>query len=182
MAKAEQRSPLAPAPLQDLQRYYRLLPLPALRIGTLALAIGAACGLSLFTPLIEGGAVAVQVLTFHTKARASFAPPCMPDAARAVSGIPRADPGGRVTPRFWHRLIHFRTFIDGLLALASLRPYRLDFLHKLQRSPPWLLTAAACSGLGSAPCPTRRALLHLSYSCASPFGPATLVTHDPERT
>ena len=24
----------------------------------------------------------------------------MPDAARAVSGIPRADPGGRVTPRF----------------------------------------------------------------------------------
>ena len=26
---------------------------------------------------------------------------------------------------------------------------------------------------------TRRALLHLSYSCAQPFGPATLVTHDP---
>src|SRR5258708_15650042 len=45
-----------------------------------------------------------------------------------------------------------------------------------------LLTAATCSGLGSAPdCRTRRALLHLSYSCASPFGPATLVTHDPKR-
>ena len=44
----------------------------------------------------------------------------MPDAARAVSGIPRADPGGRVIPRFWHRLIRFRHFIDGLLALASL--------------------------------------------------------------
>ena len=51
-----------------------------------------------------------------------------------------------------------------------------------QRSPPRLLTAAACGGLRSAPdCRTRRALLHLSYSCASPFGPATLVTHDPTR-
>jgi len=35
-------------------------------------------------------------------------------------GIPRADPGGRVTPRFWHRLYRFRHFIDGSLALASL--------------------------------------------------------------
>src|SRR5215468_3691966 len=26
---------------------------------------------------------------------------------------------------------------------------------------------------------TRRAFLHLSYSCAQPCGPATLVTHDP---
>src|SRR3984893_11153946 len=49
--------------------------------------------------------------------------------------------------------------------------------HCLCRRP-----VAACSGLGSAPdCRTRRALLHLSYSCASPFGPATLVTHDPKR-
>ena len=46
-----------------------------------------------------------------------------------------------------------------------------------QRSPPWLLTTAACGGLGSAPDRrTRRALLHLSYSCAAPFGPAMLVT------
>ena len=36
-----------------------------------------------------------------------------------------------------------------------------------QRSPPSLLTTAACGGLRSAPdCRTRRALLHLSYSCA----------------
>jgi hypothetical protein len=36
-----------------------------------------------------------------------------------------------------------------------------------QRSPPWLLTTAACGGLGSVPDDrTRRALLHLSYSCA----------------
>jgi hypothetical protein len=38
-----------------------------------------------------------------------------------------------------------------------------------QRSPPWLLTTAACGGLRSAPdCRPRRALLHLSYSCAPP--------------
>ena len=32
----------------------------------------------------------------------------------------QAHPGGRVTPRFRHRLIRFRHFIDGSLALASL--------------------------------------------------------------
>src|SRR5262245_42595169 len=49
-----------------------------------------------------------------------------------------------------------------------------------QRSPPRLLTAAACGGLGSVPDRrTRRAILHLSNSCASPCGPAMLVTHDP---
>src|SRR5262245_60255418 len=35
-------------------------------------------------------------------------------------GIARADPAGRVTPRFWHRLIRFRRFCSGSLALASL--------------------------------------------------------------
>jgi hypothetical protein len=40
-----------------------------------------------------------------------------------------------------------------------------------QRSPPWLLTTAACGGLRSAPdCRPRRALLHLSYSYTSPCG------------
>ena len=66
--------------------------------------------------------------------------------------------------------------------LSTLPPGLLSRLD-WQRSPPRLLTPAACSGLGSAPdCRTRRALLHLSYSCASPFGPATLVTHDPQRS
>src|SRR5262249_54907453 len=52
-----------------------------------------------------------------------------------------------------------------------------------QRSPPSLLTTAACGGLRSAPdCRPRRAFLHLSYSYAAPFGPAILVTQDPERT
>src|SRR5436190_3383494 len=105
----------------------------------------------------------------------------MPDVARAVSGIPRADPGGRVTPRFRHRLIRFRHFCSGSLALASLDLACRNLVPAFpQRSPPWLLTAAACGGLRSAPdCRTRRALLHLSYSCAAPVLPALLVTHDP---
>src|SRR5262249_58568934 len=52
-----------------------------------------------------------------------------------------------------------------------------------QRSPPRLLTAAACGGLRSAPDRrTRRALLHLSYSCAPPILASALVTHDPQRS
>ena len=51
-----------------------------------------------------------------------------------------------------------------------------------RRSRPWLLTKAARGGLGSAPDRrTRRAHLHLRYSCAPPFGPAELVTQDPLR-
>src|ERR1700730_4195793 len=35
-------------------------------------------------------------------------------------GVSQTDPGGRVSPRFWHRLIRFRHVISGSLALASL--------------------------------------------------------------
>src|SRR6201982_1230958 len=98
----------------------------------------------------------------------------MPDAARAVSGISRANPGGRVTPRFSHHLIRFRHFRSGSHALASLDRACRNLVPTFpQRSPPRHLTAAACGGLGSAPdCRTRRACLHLSYSYAPPFGPA----------
>src|ERR1700752_219972 len=41
-----------------------------------------------------------QVLTFHTKAWSSFAPPTCRMPLGPYQGIPRADPGGRVTPRF----------------------------------------------------------------------------------
>src|SRR5262249_7285795 len=52
-----------------------------------------------------------------------------------------------------------------------------------QRSPPRLLPAAACGGLRSAPDHrTRRALLHLSYSCAPQIAHTALVTHGPIRT
>ncbi len=108
----------------------------------------------------------------------------MPDAAWAVSGIPQTDPGGMASPRFWHRLIRFRHVISGLLALASLNHACRNLVPTFpQRSPPWLLTTAACGGLRSTPdCRTRRAFLHLSYSYASPCVPALLVTQGQLRT
>jgi hypothetical protein len=58
--------------------------------------------------------------------------------------ISQADPGGRVSPRFWHRLIRFRHFIGGSLALASLNLACRDHVPTFpQRSPPSLLTTAA---------------------------------------
>src|SRR5712691_903500 len=84
---------------------------------------------------------------------------------------PKADPGGRVTPRFWHRLIRFRHFIDGSLALASLNLACRNLVPAFpQRSPPSLLSTAACGGLRSTPdCRPRRVLLHLSYSSAPSY-------------
>src|SRR5262245_33100819 len=95
--------------------------------------------------------------------------------------IPQALPGRWVSPRFWHRLIAFRHFCSGSLALASLNHACRNLVPTFpQRSPPSLLTTAACGGLRSAPdCRPRRTSLHLSYSCAPPFGPAILVTQDP---
>src|SRR3974377_1646533 len=48
-----------------------------------------------------------------------------------ASGFSRADPGGRVTPRFCSSLTPFRQFIDGSLALASLNHTRRDILPTL---------------------------------------------------
>ena len=63
-------------------------------------------------------------------------------------------------------------------ALASLNHTCRNLVSTFpQRSPPLLLTTAACGGLRSAPdCRPRRAFLHLSYSYAPPCGPALLVT------
>src|SRR6266566_3649722 len=102
---------------------------------------------------------------------------------QAISVLPQADPEGMATPRFWHRLIRFRHVISGLLALASLNRACRNLVPAFpQRSPPSLLTTAACGGLRSTPdCRPRRALLHLSYSYAPPCGPALLVTQGPTR-
>src|SRR5262249_28463320 len=72
--------------------------------------------------------------------------------------IPQTDPGGMATPRFWHRLIGFRHVISGSLALASLNHTCRNLVSTFpQRSPPLLLTTAACGGLRSAPdCRSRR--------------------------
>src|SRR5208282_1363507 len=102
----------------SLQLHYRAFvtttgcSVPVLRLGTLALAVGAACGLSLN--------IGEQVLTFHTKAWSSFAPPPCRMPPGQSQDIPQADPGGMTTPRFWHRLSRFRHVISGLLAFASL--------------------------------------------------------------
>jgi hypothetical protein len=89
-----------------------------------------------------------QVLTFHTRAWLRFAPPTCRMPFGQVPGSPRTDPGGRVTPRFRHRLISFRHFIDGLLALASLNRACRDHAPAFpQCSPLSLLTSAACGGL-----------------------------------
>ena len=149
---------------------------PLRRIGTFGLAVGAACAFSL--------RIAGKVLTFRTKAWSSFAPPTCRMPLGQSQASPRAHPGGRVIPRFWHRLNRFRHFCGGSLALASLdRACRNPVPAFPQRSPPRLLTAAACGGLRSAPdCRTRRALLHLSYSCAPPILTSALVTHDPKQS
>src|SRR6516164_1136873 len=131
---------------------------PVLRFGTLVLAVCAAWT----SPLASER----QVLTFRTRAWLSFAPPTCRMPLGQASGFSRADPGGRGTPRFRHRLIRFRHIIGGSLALASLNLACRDPVPTFpQRSPPSLLTTAACGGLRPAPdCRPRRALLHLSYS------------------
>jgi hypothetical protein len=63
---------------------------------------------------------AVQVLTFRSKAWSRFAPPTRRMPLGPSQGIARARPAGRVIPRFRHRLIRFRRFCSGSLALASL--------------------------------------------------------------
>src|SRR4029453_17781124 len=174
VVSAEQRSPFGPAPLQSLPSLIRAAP---------SLCSASVLSSSRFWPLETSPfASERQVLTFRTRAWLSFAPSTCRMPLGQTSGFPRADPGGRVSPRFRHRLIRFRHFIDGSLALASLNlACRNPVPAFPQRSPPLLLTTAACGGLRSTPdCRLRRALLHLSYRCASPFGPAILVTHDPQ--
>src|SRR5450755_5121450 len=136
---------------------------PLRRISTFGLAVGAACAFSL--------GIAGQVLTFRTRARLRFAPPPCRMPLGQSQDIPQANPRGMAIPRFWHRLIRFRHVISGSLALASLNHACRNLVSTFpQRSPPSLLTTAACGGLRSTPdCRPRRALLHLSYSCAPPY-------------
>jgi hypothetical protein len=136
---------------------------PLRRIGTFGLAVGAACAFSL--------GIAGQVRTFLTRAWLSFVPPTCRMPLGRSQDIPQTDPVGRVTPRFWHRLIRFRHFIDGSLALASLSLACRNLVPAFpQRSPPSLLSTAACGGLRSTPdCRPRRVLLHLSYSSAPSY-------------
>src|SRR6516164_4709148 len=78
----------------------------------------------------------------------------------------------------------FRRFCSGSLALASLDlPAGIIVPTSPRRSPPRLLPQQLAVAWDQRPDRrTRRALLHLSYSSAPPFGPVMLVTQDPFRT
>jgi len=75
----------------------------------------------------------------------------MLDVARAVSGIPQADPGERVALQFRHRLIAFRHFTSGSLALTSVRclnqrdesTRRRDFMAAIGITAAWPFVADA---------------------------------------
>jgi DNA invertase Pin-like site-specific DNA recombinase len=73
---------------------------PHPRIGTLALAVGAACGLSLHAAQGTQVADGDEVLTFRTKAWSKFAPPTRRMPLGRYQDILRADPGSWVSPRF----------------------------------------------------------------------------------
>src|SRR5262249_3023036 len=102
---------------------------PVLRFGTLVLAVCAAWT----SPLASER----QVLTFRTRAWLSFAPPTCRMPPGQASGVSRADPGGRGTPRFRHRLIRFRHFIGGSLALAPLNLACRDQVPTLPQRCQW---------------------------------------------
>src|ERR1700737_990608 len=83
MAKAEQRSPFAPAPLQGLRRYYGLLrPCAPLRYSRPR----GWSRLRLFSSPPRGGGGTDSHVPYESlvELRAAY----MPDAARAVSGHP----------------------------------------------------------------------------------------------
>jgi hypothetical protein len=110
----------------SLQPHYRTFSAttrqsaPLRRIGTFGLAVLAACAFSL--------GIAGQVLTFHIGAWLSFAPSICRMPLGRYQDILRAYPGGRVTPRFRHRLIRFRHFTDGSLALALYGAFSVNHL------------------------------------------------------
>src|SRR5262249_4899422 len=95
-----------------------------------------------------------------------------PDAARAVSGHLPSSSRRKGHPPVLTSPNPLSTLPQRFACARLSRPCPpgRSAQTRLQRSPPRLLTAAACSGLGSTPDRrTRRAYLHLSYSCASPY-------------
>jgi len=108
----------------------------------------------------------------------------MPDAAWAVSVHPpslsreKGQPPVLTSPNPLSTLL--QRFACARLSQSYLPESGSDFSATFTTMA---LTTAACGGLRSTPdCRPRRALLHLSYSYASPCGPALLVTQDPSRT
>ncbi len=86
VVSAEQCSPFGPAPLQSLRPYYEPLR-PCAPHWYFVLAVLAACDFSLY--------IGAQVLTFHTRAWLSFAPP----PCRMPLGPSQASP--KLIPEEW---------------------------------------------------------------------------------
>src|SRR5258708_4536285 len=109
----------------------------------------------------------------------------MPDAAWAVSVHPPSSSRKMGQPPVLTSSNPLSTLLQRFacarLSQSCLSKSCSDFFP--QRSPPSLLTTAACGGLRSTPdCRPRRTYLHLSYSYAAPCGPALLVTQGHFRT
>src|SRR5262245_39842761 len=78
-----------------------------------------------------------------------FAPPTRRMPLGRYQDILRADPGGWVSPRFRHRLISFRRFRSGSLALASLDHACRDHVPTFpRRSPPQLFDRSSSRWFG----------------------------------
>ena len=170
----------------SLQPHYRTFtattgrPAPVPRLGTLPLAVSAARG-----PPSRGQARAApvtrpplsgrQVLLFHASACDELTPPLhrAPPGQQAGSPLAEGTPPRRAFVPGVLRSPGFDAIVPPIDASAVVHarsssrrtPDPLTAGLFLQRSPPRLLTGAACSGLGSPPARrTRRTYLHHWHS------------------
>ncbi len=116
-----------------------------------------------------------QVHTFHTRARTKLAPPPCRTPPGQSAGSRQAHPGPVLQTQFRRHLSGFDTSsVDRLRSPSWPTPDALDGAPCPQRSPPRLLTAAACGGLRPPPAGRSRRTtspegrpLHLRCSTAS---------------
>ena len=105
------------------------------------------------------------------------------EAIVAVKPANKAERSAAEPPVLTSSVFAFRHFCSGSSALASLNRACRNLVPTFpQRSPPSLLTTAACGGLRSAPIADLEGPSFISQSYASPCGPALLVTQDPSAT
>src|SRR5262249_45944900 len=153
----------------SLQPHYRTFltttsrPVPVPRLGTLPLAVSAACGPpsrspgNLPRPPVSGR----QVLLFHASARDELTPPLHRTPPGQHAGRPLAEgtPSRRAFVPGAMRSPGFDAIVPPIDASAVVHtrsssrrpPDPLTAGLFPQRSPPRLLTGAACGGLGSPP-------------------------------
>src|SRR5499433_2780178 len=108
----------------------------------------------------------------------------MPDAARAVSGHPPSWSRRKGHPPVLTSPNPLSTLLQRFACARLSRPCLPESCSGVSATlTTTALDRSSLRWLGiSTDCRTRRALLHLSYSCASPGLMAMLVTHDPKRT